>query len=172
MIGATLGKGSFGVVKVGTHIETNVEYAMKFLSKKQVEMDYIQSSSSTSDNLQVTDISEVGRLFRESAILTSLKCDNIIRLYEVIDEPNHIVMVMELARGGDLLDLIKGRIAIPEREACHLFAEIVNGVEYCHRRNVIHRDLKLENILMVNGKVFNIGNLIGKPYPPQTGENR
>lgn len=93
------------------------------------------------------------RLFRESAILTSLKCEHIIRLYEVIDDVAHIVMVMELAQGGELLDVIKARHALPEREACKVFSEIVAGVEYCHRKNVIHRDLKLENILMVNQTV-------------------
>ncbi|CEP02566.1 hypothetical protein PBRA_009150 [Plasmodiophora brassicae] len=136
IIGETIGKGSFGTVKVGTHCDTGERVALKFLSKKQVR-----------------DISEVERLFRESAILTSLKCEHIIRLYEVIDDVAHIVMVMELAQGGELLDVIKARHALPEREACKVFSEIVAGVEYCHRKNVIHRDLKLENILMVNQTV-------------------
>ena len=64
-------------------------------------------------------------------------------------------MVMEYCVGGELFDHISAKHALSEREACRIFHEIVTGVEYCHRKNVVHRDLKLENILMsdTDGKI-------------------
>ncbi|KAK9717750.1 hypothetical protein K7432_005949 [Basidiobolus ranarum] len=57
-------------------------------------------------------------------------------------------MVIEYASGGELFDHILAHRYLKEREACRLFAQLISGVSYMHKRNVVHRDLKLENLLL------------------------
>ena len=73
---------------------------------------------------------------------------NIIKLHEVLDTPNAIMLVMEYADGGELFEYIARKARLTEAEACSFLHQIVAGVEYCHRKRILHRDLKLENILM------------------------
>jgi serine/threonine protein kinase len=61
------------------------------------------------------------------------------------------MLVMEYAGGGELYNYVAQRQRLGEAETCRLFHQIVSGVEYCHRAKVIHRDLKLENILLDKG---------------------
>ena len=72
---------------------------------------------------------------------------NIIRLYEVIETNNEIILIMEYASGGELYDIIsKGRLN--EDEGRRIFQQIIFGLEYLHVHQVAHRDLKPENILL------------------------
>lgn len=72
---------------------------------------------------------------------------NIIRLFEVIETNNEIILIMEYAPGGELYNLIsKGRLS--EEEARRIFQQIIFGLEYLHAHQVAHRDLKPENILL------------------------
>jgi len=137
-IGQTLGQGAFGTVKLATKPDAEDdnkqrEYAVKFIDKSQMD-----------------DLDDVERIYRESAILTSLKHPNIIRLYEVLDATEWVLLVMEFAKGGELKDFIstKQNQILSEHLACDILNATINGLEYCHRRKVIHRDLKLENILI------------------------
>lgn len=57
-------------------------------------------------------------------------------------------MVMEYVGGGDLLQYVKERKRLEEMEAKHIFKQIVYGLAHCHCRSVLHRDIKLDNILM------------------------
>ena len=151
-IGSTLGQGAFGTVKLATkaHDTDHTEYAVKFIDKSQMD-----------------DLDDVERIYRESAILTSLKHPNIIRLYEVLDASDWVLIVMEYADGGELKDFMasKPNNILPEHLACDILNATLNGLEYCHRRKVIHRDLKLENILIdTNGTIkiadFGLSNTI------------
>mmetsp|Transcript_24326 Transcript_24326/g.75086 ORF Transcript_24326/g.75086 Transcript_24326/m.75086 type:complete len:727 (+) Transcript_24326:63-2243(+) len=85
---------------------------------------------------------------REINILQRCTHPHIIRLYEVIDTPTDIFVVMEYVSNGELFDYIvsKGRLA-PD-EARHFFHQIISGVEYCHYHQIVHRDLKPENLLL------------------------
>jgi 5'-AMP-activated protein kinase catalytic alpha subunit len=73
---------------------------------------------------------------------------NIIRLYEVLETKDDIFLVMEYASGGDLLSFMKRRRSLPEKEAKEIFRQVVNSVGHCHCRSVLHRDVKLDNILL------------------------
>ena len=85
---------------------------------------------------------------REIKILRLFDHPHIIRLYEVIDTPTDIFVIMEYVSGGELFDYIvmKGRLA--ENEARRFFQQILTGIEYCHHHMVVHRDLKPENLLL------------------------
>jgi len=96
-------------------------------------------------------------VLREIMHQGSLKHPFIVNLKEVFTTPEFICIVMEIARGGDLLryTLKHYPVAAQEEQARWIFQQLIIGLDYCHRRGVANRDLKLENLLMdqdVNGK--------------------
>jgi serine/threonine protein kinase len=89
-------------------------------------------------------------LHREISVLATLKHPNVMTLYEVIDSRTHVHLVMELCQGTNLFHTIKKRKPdqrLPEPEAAQIFRQIVSAVDFMHNFNVVHRDLKLDNIL-------------------------
>ncbi|KAG2603638.1 hypothetical protein PVAP13_4NG001900 [Panicum virgatum] len=73
---------------------------------------------------------------------------HIVRFYEAARSSDHTYIVMELAEGGQLHDHVAVRERLPEAQARALFQQLVAGVAYCHRSMVVHRDLKMENVLL------------------------
>lgn len=71
-----------------------------------------------------------------------------VRLFEIIETQDEIYLVMEYAQQGDLVDYIRRREKVPEREAAAILVQILNAVEYIHSIGVAHRDLKPSNILV------------------------
>lgn len=145
-LGRTLGEGTYGKVKLGTHIYTGQEVAIKIMRPHE-----------TNNRAEVD---------REISILKLLKHPNIVQLFEVIeDDTGRIFLVLELVAGGELFDYIVARGRVKEKEARKFFRQIISGVEYCHANLVVHRDLKPENLLLDNdGNVkindFGFSNLI------------
>lgn len=77
-----------------------------------------------------------------------LKHPNIVRLYDVIETDKYIGIILDYASGGELFDFILAHRYLKEKDACKLFAQLVSGVWYIHERKIVHRDLKLENLLL------------------------
>ena len=134
ILGETIGKGAFAKVELATHIPTQEKVAIKILDKQKL------SHNHTND--------DVVRIKKEINILKQLRHKNIIQLYEIIESQSNLYIVMEYCEGKELFDYIIKRKHLPEREACRLFQQIINGVEYLHLMNVTHRDLKPENLLL------------------------
>ena len=88
------------------------------------------------------------RALREIGIVKQLKHENIVELYDVALKDGQVYMVMELATGGDMFDYVKDSGGFSEGKARVYFRDIVSALEYCHAHLVIHRDLKLENLLL------------------------
>lgn len=130
-LGKTLGIGSFGKVKVAEHVLTGHKVAIKILNRKKIKS---------------MDMEEKVR--REIKILRLFMHPHIIRLYEVIETPADIFVVMEYVKAGELFDYIVEKGRLLEDEARKFFQQIISGVEYCHRNMVVHRDLKPENLLL------------------------
>ena len=130
-IGKTLGIGSFGKVKVAEHVLTGHKVAIKILNRKKIK---------------AIDMEEKVR--REIKILRLFMHPHIIRLYEILETPHDIFLVMEYVKSGELFDYIVEKGRLGENEARHFFQQIISGVEYCHRNMVVHRDLKPENLLL------------------------
>lgn len=145
-LGRTLGEGTYGKVKLGTHMHTGLEVAVKIMRPHE-----------TNNRAEVE---------REISVLKLLQHPNIVRLFEVIEDENgRIFLVLELVAGGELFDYIVARGRVKEKEARKFFRQIISGVEYCHANLVVHRDLKPENLLLdIDGNVkindFGFSNLI------------
>lgn len=77
-----------------------------------------------------------------------LKHPNIVRLLDVIDTAKYIGIVLEFAGGGELFDYILANRYLKEKDASRLFAQLISGVDYLHQKHIVHRDLKLENLLL------------------------
>ena len=75
--------------------------------------------------------------------MKSLHHPNIIKLYEVIETKNTVFLVMEYASGGELYDYLVVHGKMKEREARAKFRQILSAVSYCHKKKIIHRDLKV-----------------------------
>jgi serine/threonine protein kinase len=90
------------------------------------------------------------KVMQEFNILQRTRHRNIVRLYESFETEEHIVFVMEVCGAGDLLTYVRKRRKLKEEVAKHLFRQIVDGLRYCHSRGILHRDIKLDNILLTS----------------------
>ncbi|CAI9283994.1 unnamed protein product [Lactuca saligna] len=130
-LGKTLGHGSFGKVKIAEHVLTGYKVAVKILNRRKLKNPEMEE-----------------KVRREIKICRLFVHPHIIRLYEVIETPLDIYVVMEYVKSGELFDYIVEKGRLHENEARKIFQQIISGVEYCHRNMVVHRDLKPENILL------------------------
>ncbi|KAD4385343.1 hypothetical protein R6Q59_010393 [Mikania micrantha] len=130
-LGKTLGHGSFGKVKIAEHTLTGYKVAVKILNRRKLKNPEMEE-----------------KVRREIKICRLFVHPHIIRLYEVIETPLDIYVVMEYVKSGELFDYIVEKGRLHENEARKIFQQIISGVEYCHRNMVVHRDLKPENILL------------------------
>ncbi|KAI3357663.1 hypothetical protein L3Q82_016072 [Scortum barcoo] len=109
---------------------------------------------------RITDDLDRIHIQREIEITSSLRHFNIVRFHEVFESRDKIVIVMEYASRGELYDYIQERRRLPEPEARGIFRQITSAIHYCHKNGVVHRDLKLENILLdqdLNVKLADFG---------------
>ena len=139
VLGKTLGKGTFGKVKIGTHEPTDEKVAIKILEKAKIK-----------------DTADIERVTREIHILKLIRHPNIIQLYEIIETSRKLYLIMEYASGGELFDYIVKKSRLDENETCRFFHQIISGVEYIHQLGIVHRDLKPENLLLDDGKNIKI----------------
>lgn len=128
----TLGQGSYGKVKLAYHSITNERVAMKFIHKASIKKE-----------------THLVRIRREVRILRLLSHPNIIRLHHVVETESDIILVMEHASGGELLDYVQARGRLSEQQARSLFRQILSAVTHLHKYCILHRDLKPQNLLLV-----------------------
>eukprot|EP00210_Caulerpa_lentillifera_P005125 g4897.t1 len=143
-----LGEGSFGKVKMVLNIEDNYLYALKAISKFQTIRE-LRYGKGGDDNITSNP------LLSEINVMKSLQHPNVVRLYEVIDDPTSekLVMIMEYVDGGEILsgDVISPlRTGFSERLARGHFRDLIQGLEFLHNQNIIHRDIKPGNLLVTH----------------------
>eukprot|EP00826_Nyctotherus_ovalis_P047903 TRINITY_DN5584_c0_g1_i4.p1 TRINITY_DN5584_c0_g1~~TRINITY_DN5584_c0_g1_i4.p1 ORF type:complete len:444 (+),score=96.81 TRINITY_DN5584_c0_g1_i4:1226-2557(+) len=107
------------------------------------------------------------KVMQEYSILKRLQHSSVIRLYETFESKKHILFVIELCAGGDLLNYVRRRRKLKENVAKFVFKQLIEGLQHCHSRNVLHRDIKLDNILLNSkGKIkicdFGVSKLVRK----------
>ena len=130
-----IGKGAFGEVYLTSKIGTKEKFATKKIDKKFIK----EKTKKYLDN--------------EIKILNEISHENIIKLFEVKETYNSYYLVMELCTGGSLFDCLdeyqkKYNQPFSEEIVQYLMKQIVSAIKYIHNKNIIHRDLKLENILV------------------------
>jgi len=85
---------------------------------------------------------------QEIEIMKMLKHPNIVEFYEFFQTTDQVFVVMELVTGGELLDIVSAKGSFAPSEAAEIIREVLLAVDYMHKNGIVHRDLKLENLLV------------------------
>ena len=133
-----IGEGNFGKVKLGIFKKTGEQFAIKIINKDKIKQ-------------KMNNI-----LFKENEIITKFNHINIVYVFQIIEEEKNIYIIMEYCNQGELFDYIVAHQKLEEDEASIFFYQLINGVDYIHKKGVAHRDLKPENLLLTVDKILKI----------------
>lgn len=172
----TVGSGSMGKVKLAKHNYTGDLCAIKVVNRATKNFLHKQQNLPTpKDKEEVLErekklqkeISRDKRTIREASLGQILFHPNICKLYEMCTLSNHFYMVFEYISGGQLLDYIIQHGSLKEINARKIARSIASSLQYLHANNVVHRDLKIENVMITkNGEIklidFGLSNLYNK----------
>ncbi|GFO40687.1 hormonally up-regulated neu-associated kinase [Plakobranchus ocellatus] len=132
LLGSTIGEGSYGKIRLGKHLITKQQVAVKVVSKKTL----VQKEAAR-------------RHFRREALmLQRVHHPHVTRLYQALETGNSYYLVFELATGGSLFHVLSRKGILSERESCFYMRQIVSALDHLHKSDIVHRDLKLENVLL------------------------
>ena len=124
-----IGEGAYGKIYKVRNKQSGDIRAMKQVTKSKIQ--------------------DMGKFQTEIKILSMLDHPNIVRLFEVIEDDKYYNLLEELCTGGELLTRVQ-KTELKEKEIAKIFHQIMSGVAYIHGMGIVHRDLKLENILFAS----------------------
>ncbi|XP_069369679.1 serine/threonine-protein kinase NIM1 isoform X2 [Paralichthys olivaceus] len=127
-----IGYGTFSRVKMAFHALAKDKVALKVLDKTRL------------------DAQAQRLLSKEISSMEFLQHPNVVRLYEMVETPSRLYLVLEYAGGGDLHDKIYNEGKFTDNTSKIIFAQILSAIKYMHNINIIHRDLKAENVLFTS----------------------
>ena len=128
--GRLLGKGAFGKVNIALHLASGRLVAIKSFNKKKLTTRRARRKIKT-----------------EIEVLCKLRSPFCTQIYDYFETDTHILIVMEYIC-GDLLGFMRKRSKISEPTAKIIFKQIIKGLQYIHKRKIVHRDIKLDNVLI------------------------
>ncbi|XP_043911399.1 testis-specific serine/threonine-protein kinase 1-like [Protopterus annectens] len=132
IMGVSLAEGCYGKVKSAYSNQYKAHVAVKIIDKKKADNNYLEKF-----------------LPREMEILALVNHKNIVKTYEIFESSDEkIYIIMELAVNGNLLQYLKSRGSLPEDRSQKMFRQLAMAMKYCHDINIVHRDLKCENVLL------------------------
>jgi serine/threonine-protein kinase len=132
-----LGQGAMGVVYLGRDPKINREVAIKTLSYANVEQELFEEFRE--------------RFLREAEAAGRLAHPNIVTIYDVGEEHDMAYMAMELLKGKDLLGYCRKDSLMPVDRVLETLASVADALEYAHSNEVVHRDIKPDNIILLDG---------------------
>uniref|UniRef100_A0A3B1KHX9 calcium/calmodulin-dependent protein kinase n=1 Tax=Astyanax mexicanus TaxID=7994 RepID=A0A3B1KHX9_ASTMX len=144
-----IGKGSYGVVKLAHNEDDDQYYAMKVVSKKRLMKQCgfprrpPPKETSGSKGNQPKPLGPLNRVYQEIAILKKLDHLNVVKLVEVLDDPDEDNLHM----GEPVMDIPSDN-PLTEEQARFYFRDVILGIEYLHYQKIIHRDIKPSNLLL------------------------
>ena len=147
LYGRRIGQGAFGKVNLGLNVLTGRVVAIK--SFKTTPIKKFQH--------------RMKKIQYETELMKRFNHKNITKILEVFNDEEYMLIIMEYINGGNLFSFVKKRRKLSEKMAKFLFRQIILGIQHIHSKNVVHRDIKLENILIDfdnNVKICDFG--IGK----------
>ncbi|KAL1137740.1 hypothetical protein AAG570_009436 [Ranatra chinensis] len=133
-LGKTIGEGSYCKVRIAfraAELGFTQRVACKVINKKKASKDFVLKF-----------------LPREISIVKSIRHPHIVTMFNVIELNHHVYMFMDICERGDLLDYIRCKGALTDPRARLFFRQLVYAMEYLHSKDIAHRDLKCENVLM------------------------
>ena len=136
-----IGSGTFSTVRRGIRRSDKKEIAIKIITKTEL------------------NDTEARLIKREIGVMQKLDHQNIVKLYDIFETTHHLYLIIEYCRGGELFDeLINCTPSgwFSEREASQIIKQIAEALQFMHSKMIIHRDLKLENILIAMKKNYQI----------------
>ena len=135
MVGKVVGVGSYGKVRAAWHRLTCAKVAIK-----------------TYDKAKLKDPAHWKRVHSEIKIMEQISHPRIARMYEAVETPKRMHLIMECLDGGNLCSYVKSKKRLSEDESSRIFFQILQAIEHLHLLGVTHRDVKLENVLFVDSK--------------------
>ncbi len=142
-------KKRYKIIKsVGDGSSAKVFLAFDTINHKEVALKIIPYNWS--------DSSKIKRFYNEAQISTRINNENVVKVFDIFEENNSFVIVMEYISGKNLKTLIKERGTLPKEEAIFIMAQIINAIKMTHKFNIIHRDLKPQNILVTNSGLVKV----------------
>ena len=135
----TIGKGTFSRVKLGINKYSGEKVAIKIL-----------------DKLKIVEKEDLERIIREMRMLSELDNEHVIKVYQIYEDDNHYLIIMEYCEGGELFNYIVEKQKLSENETAFFYYQIIEGIEYIHSKGIAHRDLKPENLLLDKDKKIKI----------------
>ena len=139
LIKKTLGKGTFGKVKLGIYLPNNKKVAIKILEKRRIREE-----------------DDIIRLKREFEMLSQFNHPNVITVSEIFESTKAYFTVMEYCEGGELFNYIVANKFLSEEKSAFFYYQLISGLEYIHSLGIVHRDLKPENLLLTHEHILKI----------------